>query len=62
MKNINSRYFPKTVRFKEEVLELGPKAAKELYKVRDLVSHLNISFECEYRDYIKNENVFPDVL
>lgn len=54
-----SNHFPKTSRVKEEIFELGVKAAKELYNVHDLSKHINNVFKNEYDAYISTNTYFP---
>lgn len=59
MRNSTPVYFPKTIRLKEEISEIGAKAVKELYEVKDLVPYLNEVFRKEYSEYLSKGEFFP---
>lgn len=59
MENLNSTFFPKTKRLKEEIITIGPKEVKGIYQVTDLVKYLNLTFQKEYDCYLQNEEYFP---
>ena len=55
----NETYFPKTLRIKNEIVELGPKDVKDLYDSKNLIELINKTFSEEYSLYLKIEQYFP---
>ena len=51
--------FPKTTRIKETITDIGPKKARQIYNVQDLVEYINDAFLQEYRSYLDTNSFFP---
>lgn len=54
----NKTYFPKTLRIRNEIIDIGPQDVKDLYNSKSLKELINNTFSEEYSQYLKNGEYF----